>query len=191
MQTVVGPKWWDREFDDQGRSIRSDVRLAAHEIWDKARRRTIAVLGDETDAAELMEGTVMRVSHFLDRKESMDGTDKVAGLLMVSFCRELNRLAARLRRLETAGSALDLEGKMEDWSWWEKVGRELDREKILAKLSLTHRHIWFLRDQGYDWSEIGRRMKTSAASLKSGYWRALQKAFPGIRDRQTPPLGLR
>jgi DNA-directed RNA polymerase specialized sigma24 family protein len=191
MQTVVGPKWWDREFDDQGRSIRSDVRLAAHEIWDKACRRTIAVLGDEAEAAELMESTVMRVSEFLDRKADPAQTDKVPGLLMVSFCRELNRLAARLRRLETAGSAIDLEGEKEDWSWWEKVGRELDKEKILAKLSLTHRHIWFLRDQGYDWSEIARRMQTSAASLKSGYWRALQKAFPEIRQQQTAPLGLR
>lgn len=182
MQIVVGPTWWDREFDDQGRPIRLDVRLAAHEIWDKACRRTIAVLGDGTEAAELMESTVMRVSDFMDRKTGPTGTDNLAGLVMVSFCRELNRLAARLRRFETAGSALDLERNTEHGNWWDEVGHELDKSKVLARLSLSHRHIWFLRNQGYDWSEIARRMGTSAASAKSGYWRGLQKAFRALQQ---------
>jgi hypothetical protein len=52
--------WWDRDTDASGRPIREDVRIAAHEIWEEACRRTHAVLKDRTLAADLMERSVAR-----------------------------------------------------------------------------------------------------------------------------------
>lgn len=174
-------EWWDRELDNEGREIRKDVREAAHAVWDKAYRRTIAVLGDHTEAAELMESTVMRVSDFLERRTGPGATDNLAGLVLVSFCRELNRVASKLRRLEPVGSALDLERNSGTCNQWDEIGQEIDKSKILAQLTPGNRQIWSLRDQGYDWSEIAEHMGTSPASAKSSYWRQLRKT---LRDLQ-------
>jgi hypothetical protein len=55
-----GPVWWDRECDSAGRPIRPDVRAAAHQIWDSAGRRVQSLLGDASEAPELMEKVVVQ-----------------------------------------------------------------------------------------------------------------------------------
>lgn len=57
-----GPHWWDREADDQGTPIRAHVRQAAHQLWPDARNRVRSVLGDNGEAAELRETTVLLIS---------------------------------------------------------------------------------------------------------------------------------
>jgi len=68
MATIpeAGPMWWDREVDEQGRPIRADVRRAAHELWPEAVRRVRRTLSDPAEAAELMEITVLQISHHAD-----------------------------------------------------------------------------------------------------------------------------
>ena len=61
------PVWWDKEVDAAGRPIRLDVRGAAHQIWDAARRQAQHLLGDASEAPELMENAVAQVSRYLDR----------------------------------------------------------------------------------------------------------------------------
>ena len=51
------PVWWDKEVDAAGRPIRLDVRTAAHQIWDAARRQAQHLLGDASEAPELMENS--------------------------------------------------------------------------------------------------------------------------------------
>lgn len=89
-------------MDRAGRPIRPDVRLAGHEIWEQACRRTWALLGDHAPAAELMESTVAQVSRYLDRVGAPSSTRK-HGLLLVAFCRALRRYAAKSKRLELVG----------------------------------------------------------------------------------------
>jgi hypothetical protein len=106
------PCWWDTETDSAGRIIRADVRAAAHEIWDRARRRTSSVLGDSAEAAELMEYSVAQVSSYLDRAKAPLESQSTAGLLMVTFYRALLRYAAKAKRLEPVGGTNELSSRL-------------------------------------------------------------------------------
>src|SRR5260370_19278582 len=86
-----GPLWWDRDSDRMGRPIRPDVRTAAHEIWEHACSRARAVLGDDTDASEMMEASVDRVSHYLNRHAGPLFSANVAGLLTTAFRRLMTK----------------------------------------------------------------------------------------------------
>src|SRR5579864_7490761 len=92
------PSWWDRDFDYTGRPIRTDVRTAAHEVWDQACGRVQAVLGDTSDAASMMERSVIQVSRYLDRMGSVPFSGNTHGLLVAAVCRLLRRYRAKLRR---------------------------------------------------------------------------------------------
>lgn len=102
--------WWDRDVDHTGRPIRSDVRLAGHEIWEQACQRTKVLLDDLSPAAELMENSIAQVSRYLDRIGAPESSQK-HGLLMVAFCRGLRRYAAKLNRLEFVGGAGELSSR--------------------------------------------------------------------------------
>jgi hypothetical protein len=77
-----GPVWWDRELDSTGRPIRPDVRGAAHQIWENACRRVQALLGDASEAPELMEKAVVQVSRYLDRTGAGLFAQNTTGVLM-------------------------------------------------------------------------------------------------------------
>ena len=63
------PQWWDRDVDDQGVPLRADVRLAASQFWSAACGRARHMLGDEAEAAELLEASLVQISHDLDRRQ--------------------------------------------------------------------------------------------------------------------------
>src|SRR5258707_11838031 len=67
MSSPEVPLWWDREVDRAGRSIRPDVRAAAHTVWGYAYRQAQSLKSDCSEAADLMESTVAQVSRYLDR----------------------------------------------------------------------------------------------------------------------------
>ena len=105
--------WWDQEVDRNGRQIRGDVRSAAHEVWKEACRRTQSLLADPAQAADVMEDSVARVSRYLDRIGAPSSSPK-NGLLLLAFSRALRRLAAKSRRLEPAGGAVELSSRAVD-----------------------------------------------------------------------------
>ena len=96
-----------------GRPIRDDVRSAAHEVWKEACRRTQSLLADPAQAADVMEDSVARVSRYLDRIGAPSSSPK-NGLLLLAFSRALRRLAAKSRRLEPAGGAVELSSRAVD-----------------------------------------------------------------------------
>ena len=136
------PSWWDREVDVAGRTIRPDVRLAAHEIWREACRKTEAVLADSGQASESMEYCVTQVSRYLDRQGVRLHSRKVNGLLMLAFTRLLQRRAARFKRLESVGGANDISTYHTDDRWNRQVEARIDLENIVRRLSQKAPRSW-------------------------------------------------
>lgn len=124
--------WWDREVDQAGRPIRRDVRLAGHEIWEQACQRTQALLDDHGPAAELMENAVAQVSRYLDRIGAPESSAK-HGLVMVAFCRGLQRYAAKLHRLEFVGGSGELASRVWDEAWVSQMNARLELTRIIRK----------------------------------------------------------
>jgi len=164
--------WWDRDADSSGRPIRQDVRIAAHEVWEEACRRTHAVLADRALAADLMERSVAQISRYLDRVGAPPSQDK-HGLLMVAFSRALRRHAAKLRRLEFIGGSSELSERAIDNGWTRQLNARLELENLVRRLSERNGQILMLRAGGFDWNEISRLVGASVAALRSGFWREI------------------
>lgn len=101
------PSWWDRDFDYTGRPIRTDVRTAAHEVWNYACGRVQALLGDTTDAASMMgENGLPGIA--VDGIGSPPFSGNINGLLIAAFCRLLRRYRMKIRRTELVAELYQL-----------------------------------------------------------------------------------
>lgn len=167
--------WWDREIDVAGRPIRADVRLAAHEIWEGACRRTRAILTDCADTGELMECSVTQVSRYLDRHDAPLCSRSINGLLILAFSRMLRRRAAKLNRLQCVGGTSDLSNRSVDEGWSRQVNARLDLNNIVRQLSEKSSMVLALRYAGYDWKEIAQLLGTSVAVLRNSFWREIKQ----------------
>lgn len=171
--------WWDRDVDGAGRPIRPDVRLAGHEIWEQACRRTHVLLGDDGPAAELMENTVAQVSRYLDRVDASHFPRKHA-LLMVAFCRALRRYRAKSTRLRLVGGPDELSNYTADDTWIRQTNARLELQNIVRQLSERNGAVLMLRAAEYEWKEIAQRFGVSVAAVRNGFWREIEKIRWGI-----------
>ena len=178
--------WWDRETDRAGRPIRADVRSAAQEIWTEACRRTEALLADRGQAAELMEESVAQVSRYLDRIEAPKSCAK-NGLLLLAFSRALRRLAAKSRRLQFAGGAVDLSRLVVDSRWSCQMDARLELENIARNLSDTNGAVLALRHAGYSWHEVAQKFGTSVTSIRNSFWREVKDLRKRLRSNSERP----
>lgn len=166
--------WWDRDCDGTGRPIRSDVRMAAGEVWEYACRRTTAELADDGPAAELMENAVAQVSRYLDRRGvSLDA--RKHGLVMIAFCRALQRYRTKSSRLEFVDNPADFGQLATRNAWLAQVNARLDLEKLIRRLGRRNNEVLMLRAAGYEWKEIAQLFETTAAAIRNSFWREIQK----------------
>jgi DNA-directed RNA polymerase specialized sigma24 family protein len=181
--------WWDREVDLVGRPIRDDVRSAAHEVWAEAGRRTEALVADRAQAADLMEDSVARVSRYLDRIEAPKSSPK-NGLLLLAFSRALRRLAAKSRRLQLAGGAVELSSLAVDHGWIRQVNAQLELQNLVRKLSERNGTILALRCAGYNWEEVAQKFGTSVTRIRNGFWREVRDVRRKLQadEKQRHPI---
>ena len=92
------PRWWDRDVDESGQLLRVDVRESAHKIWTSVCAQARHILGDATDAPELLESAVKAVSRYLDGIHAPLHAADPGGLLVLAFQRSLRRLSRKSRR---------------------------------------------------------------------------------------------
>lgn len=174
--------WWDRDVDPSGRPIRPDVRLAGHEIWEQACRRTHDLLAEHGPAAELMENSVAQVSRYLDRIGAPESSGK-HGLLMVAFCRRLRRYAAKVNRLELVGGAGELASRALDEAWAGQMSSRLELESLVRKLCDENGTVLVLRAAGYEWEDVGRIVGKSSAAIRVRFWREIRRIRKTSRCR--------
>ncbi len=185
MRNPEIPFWWDREFDQTRRSIRPDVRAAAHGIWSSACRRAESLNCDCSQAADLMESTVAQVSRYLDRGGVVAFSREIDGLLMIAFQRSLYRLSAKLRRLDTVGGPGDLSNRAVDRSWARQVHAQLELDQIVRLLNERSRTILALRYAGYTWKEAAQMMCVSVPALRSAFWRDIARVKRELNNHRS------
>ena len=171
-----GPVWWDKEVDAAGRPIRLDVRTAAHQIWDAARRQAQYLLGDVSEAPELMENAVAQVSRYLDRTGADLFTQNTAGILMCAICRSLRRYAMKLNRLGLVGGSAELSERRIAPNWTALVELRLDLERLTRNLTDCGRTMLGLRRSGFDWKEIAEILQMSDVAARAAFWREVKRA---------------
>lgn len=171
-----GPVWWDRELDPSGRQIRADVRAAAHEIWPNACRHAQSLLGDTSDAAELMEKAVAQVSQYLDRAGADPFSQNTRGILMCAFCRALRRYAMKLNRLQFVGRSAELPERAFAPSWAALLELRLDLAKLGGGLTEKGRTMLGLRSSGFDWKEVAEALHMTETAARRAFWREIKRA---------------
>ena len=169
------PVWWDKEVDAAGRPIRLDVRTAAHQIWDAARRQAQHLLGDASEAPELMENAVAQVSRYLDRSGAELFTQNTAGILMCAICLSLRRYARKLNRLELAGGSTELSERRIAPDWTALVELRLDLERLTRSLNDKSRTMLDLRRSGFDWKEIADVLQMTDVAARAAFWREVKR----------------
>ena len=163
-------------MDAAGRPIRLDVRTAAHQIWDAARRQAQHLLGDASEAPELMENAVAQVSRYLDRSGADLFTQNAAGILMCAICRSLRRYAMKLNRLELVGGSAELSERRIAPDWTALVELRLDLERLTRSLNDKSRTILDLRRSGLDWKEIADVLQMTDVAARAAFWREVKRA---------------
>lgn len=184
------PTWWDRDVDSTGKPLRQDVRVAAHEIWDRAYQRAQAILGDCCDAAGLMERAVAQVSRYLDRKRAVPDANGVPAVLMCAFSRSLRRYAAKLHRIELVGNLAEFAEPVPASNCGPtKEDCRLDAEKAARRLSPRGRTMLELRKVGFEWKEIAAVLKTTDCAARAEFSREVRKARMQPTGPRPSPTG--
>jgi DNA-directed RNA polymerase specialized sigma24 family protein len=190
MATSHTTRWWDRDVDEKGRRIRSDLRMIAHEIWDWACKCTQARLGDNAPTAELMDKAIAQASAYLDKYAvpmNSHSDSHLTGLMRRCFWSVLQRQAKQLLRLELVGDNSKLSDLAADSTWSNQIENRVDFERIVGLLSDKCRRILALRGAGYDWNEIATFLGTTPGAVKKSFLREIgqlrRKFHPFKRPR--------
>jgi DNA-directed RNA polymerase specialized sigma24 family protein len=179
------PPWWDRDVDNEsGHLLRADVRAAAHRVWKSVCAQARRILGDATDAPELLESAVKSVSRYLDKNHAPLHSADPGGLLALACYRSMRRLRRKRGRIELVGGSSELAEILRAPDWSHEVDRRLFLEQLAGELSARTLGILRLRISGYDWKEIARMLHMNPPAARNSFWRDIRKAH--LRLLRTP-----
>lgn len=176
--SVQPATFWNHTTDQAGEAIREDVIEAATMIWESVRRMARVVLGDDSDAPEIFDRCLPRVSRYLDARGSAISPQNIKALLIVSCRRELWSLRRKRAVLIDISPYSD---RLRDPNWPEAFESRLVLESIVRQLSTRARTVLTLRQAGYHWKEVAALLQTTVPEIKTSVWRELLK----VRTRLT------
>lgn len=182
-------RWWDRDVDEKGRRIRSDLRQVAHSIWDWASSCAQSRLGDDAGTAELLDLAIAHASAYLDKYAiplNSHSESHLIRLLRRCFWSVLQRQARQLRRIELIGDSSELSDIATDNTWSDQIDNRLDFEKLIGLLSERARSVLALRVAGYEWAEIATLLETTPGAIKKSFLRELGEVQRKFRSSPKP-----
>ena len=160
------PLWWDRDVDNEsGQLLRADVRESAHRVWKSVCAQARRILGDATDAPEVLEAAVKAVSRYLDKSHAPLHSADPGGVLVLACYRSMRRLRRKRGRIELIGGSGDLAEILRAPDWSHDVERRLFLQQLARELSTRTRAILRLRIAGYDWKEIARMLQMNPPEI--------------------------
>jgi DNA-directed RNA polymerase specialized sigma24 family protein len=152
------------------------VLAAVEKHWPDAQRSAASVLGDESLAAEIMEGAIEQAVTYLADHPSEDHEDVSA--VLSRFC----KLEVRRRRKQRAQFVLgDFVSEMSTYSSTiSAADAAIDAERILADASPEVREAMMMRYGSSDsWSDVAAKTATSPEAIRKKCKRCIDR----IRQR--------
>lgn len=181
------PLWWDRDTDDEtGRPIRPDVREAGHRVWKSVCLKARQILGDVSEAPEVLERAVKTISRYLDKHNTPPNSNDPGGLLVLACHRALCRLALRRNRITLLGDSSKIAELLRTPAWCQEMDRHLFLEELAQQLNNESRLVLRLRIIGYDWKEIALMLGTSSLVIRKKFWRDIRRAHLTLLRRAAP-----
>jgi hypothetical protein len=169
--------WWDRELDEQGHSLRKDVREAGHEVWDKVRVCVAVILGDDSEAARFLEKAVGDISGYLNRQRAKLFSTNARALILIAIRNALRREAAKRRREQAAGGSIDLAQRLLAPDWRDLLELHMDLQKVTRSFSKLAQEVLALRIEGYRWKQVSELLGVAVTVAK----RSLQRDLSRVR----------
>jgi DNA-directed RNA polymerase specialized sigma24 family protein len=175
------PSWWDREFDESRRPIRRDVRQAAIKVWSRVCAQVYKILGDFSEAPELLERSVEKISIYLDKIH--EPPTEPSGLLFVAVYRLARRVARGRHRVQAVGNLSDLPDLPAVADLEDRLQRQIFVDELLAKLRPENQGVLRLRLEGFSWEEIGTMFQIAPAALQKRFWRDVRRVHFHILEK--------
>jgi DNA-directed RNA polymerase specialized sigma24 family protein len=176
--------WWDREYGQNGKLLRLDVRNAAHKVWPYLSYLGRNNLRDfEGEGPALMEQVVEYVSAYLDDKDAPQHNP--SGLIIVSFRHELYRLAAKQNKTIYAGSAVELSKWLQSSAPADELDQQIVSEEVIRLLRPQNQGILRLRIAGYQWKEIAGMLGGNVSTVRNDFWRDVKRSFTELLEPGT------
>jgi DNA-directed RNA polymerase specialized sigma24 family protein len=139
------------------------------------------ILGDFSEAPELLERSVDEVSLYLD-KINQPPTEP-GGLLFVAVYRLARRLARRRHRVQAVGNLSDLPDLPTAADLEDRLQRQIFVDELLAKLRPENQGVLRLRLEGFSWEEIGTMFQIDPTVLQKRFWRDVRKVHLHILEK--------
>jgi len=176
---------WIVQHSNGSSQMMPAVRAAVERHWLDMKRVAASVLGDEAQAAEIMEKAIERAVAYLTDHPPKDQEDVSATLLR--FCRQ----EVRRRRRESKRLAfIDFSGAHEasvPYLAHSAVDAALDVQRILADAPPRVREAMMLRYGNTEsWAEVAARTGTSREAIRMKCKRFLERIQQELGIRGTP-----
>jgi DNA-directed RNA polymerase specialized sigma24 family protein len=132
------------------------------------------VLGDSTDAPELLENAIAAVSKYLNRQNAEP--QNPSGLLILAVHRLARRVAYRRGRIQAIGGSSELSERLRAPDWIKQADRRIFLKQLVSCLSPENQGLLYLRMDDFSWEEIARMRGIAPLKLRSDFWRDVRRA---------------
>jgi DNA-directed RNA polymerase specialized sigma24 family protein len=167
---------WVIGITPQGRWIMPVMRDAVRVQWPEAQQITVANLGDDTLARELMEQAIRQTTEHLETMDPV-GVDQARALLARHFRNAVRRRSRAERKFSFRGSATDVEVLSQPIAPAARaVEATLDLRTLLRDTPPDIRRAMLMRYGARNrWEEIGRELAKSKDAIRMSCQRELSR----------------